>query len=97
MDNFKQLNDSYGHVTGDLFIKEIDGVFKQPYDPLISRPELEAMNLPLSLGPYSDNHSTKIKAVMSAENYSRAIQSFSSMAMSCNTHAALASAGQPAG
>ena len=74
--------------------KKLDGVFKQPYDPLISRPELEAMNSSLSLAFHTQiTIQSKIEAGMSARKLSASyLKSFSSMAMLFNTHAALASA-----
>ena len=58
MDNFKQLNDSYGHVTGDLFIKEIGRRLQTTLRPTDFKARIGGDEfVVITRFPYSDNHS----------------------------------------
>ena len=63
MDNFKQLNDSYGHVTGDLFIKEIGRRLQTTLRPTDFKARIGGDEfVVITRFPYSDNHSIENKS-----------------------------------
>ena len=63
MDNFKKLNDSYGHVTGDLFLKEIGRRLQTTLRPTDFKARIGGDEfVVITRFPYSDNHSIENKS-----------------------------------